>query len=84
MNINKNFGSINIRKGTIYNLDISWDINYDAALKYHSNPGKAPNKVRVPCFLFTPDMKDADNHFHIELTRKEARKLKNWLERFFK
>lgn len=33
-------------------------------------------------FLYTPDMDNTQEHFHIELTRQEASLLKDWLGAF--
>ena len=33
----------------------------------------------IACFLFTPNMDDTTNHFHIELPLLQAEKLHKWL-----
>ena len=33
-------------------------------------------------FLYTPDMSNTEEHYHIELNRQEATLLKEWLESF--
>lgn len=63
------YGSTDIRTGRIDNLSIGWD--------YEDNPEDV--KQRKPVFLFTPDMKDTNTHYHIELDRRQARKLRDWL-----
>jgi hypothetical protein len=41
----------------------------------------ADNDVGV-VFLYTPDMQNTNTHYHIDLTKEEAIKLKNWLDSF--
>jgi hypothetical protein len=56
-----------IKKGTYNNLQIDID---------DMGEGK------VPILLFTPDMKDKMNHYHIELSRDDAEELKDYLEKY--
>ena len=62
------FGGTDICDGSVYNFSIGWD--------YNDNP--SDEKQRYPVFLFIPDMEDPD-HYHIELNRKQARILRDWL-----
>ena len=41
-------------------------------------------KNRFACMLFTPDMDNTMEHWHIKLTDKQAVKLRNWLNDFLK
>lgn len=68
------FGITKISKGKIDNLSISWD--------YESDPDDKTQ--RRPIFLFTPNMDNTNEHFHIELTRKQARVLSKWLIDYLK
>ncbi len=54
---------LKLKKGKNSHLDISLDYDTDESKKY-------------PVFLFTPDMSNTDDHYHIELTYKEAEVLK--------
>jgi hypothetical protein len=57
-------------------LGISWDnfVSQDMNNK----------RYRIPVFLYTPDMEDSVNHYHIPLTKKQARKLRDWLNLYLK
>lgn len=46
-------------------------------MDYNDDP-KDPH----PVMLFTPDMNDTDEHYHIELTREQATVLRNWLDKY--
>lgn len=63
-----------IKKGRRDNLSLSAD-------SYHSFE-KVRN--RYPVILYTPDMENTNEHFHIKLNTKEARELRNWLNEFLK
>ena len=66
------FGITKIREGQTNNLDISWD--------YENDPNDL--KQRKAVFLFTPDMKNAMEHYHIELDQQQANVLRKWLNQF--
>jgi hypothetical protein len=63
------FGATKIRQGKVDNLQI----NRDKTLE-----GEAAH----PVLLYTPNMNDLNNHFHIPLTWKQAVKLKSWLDAY--
>jgi hypothetical protein len=71
MSYKNTFGKTNIRSSKTFALSISWD--------YDSSP-----KRTYPVFLFTPDMDNTDEHYHIALTAAQARKLKDWFDDYFK
>lgn len=37
---------------------------------------------KIPVLLFTPSMNDTQNHYHIELTLKEAKILRDWVNKY--
>ena len=74
MSYKSRYGSTSIRPGRIDNLDIGWDFEDDETDK----------RQRKPVFLFTPDMKNTVNHHHIELSRAQAKKLRDWLTAYLK
>jgi hypothetical protein len=53
------------------NLSISWDYVVT----------DTPD-MGFPVLLFTPNMNNTDEHYHIELRTQEALKLRNWLNKF--
>ena len=53
--------------------------NFGISRDYDTNP-----KLFFPVFLFTPDLKNTDEHFHIPLTKSQARKLRDWLNLYLK
>jgi hypothetical protein len=65
------FGITKIRASDRDNLNISWD--------FDTNP-----KKNYPVLLYTPDMRDTDNHYHIALSEKQARELRDWLTAFLR
>jgi hypothetical protein len=71
MSYKNKFGSTNIKSRRRNNLGISWD--------YKTNP-----KHKYPILLFTPDMENMDNHYHIELNKRQAKILHAWLTAFLK
>lgn len=66
------FGITKIITSKRNNLDISWDCD------------DLKSKNRKPVFLFTPNMDNIINHFHIELSKKQAVKLRDWLADYLK
>ena len=64
------FGGTDIRKGKIDNLSIGWDCDGEM-----EDP-----KQRYPVFLFTPDMGNTNEHYHIQLDKKQAKLLAKWLQ----
>lgn len=68
------YGITKIIRGNRDNLSISWD--------YETDPDDT--KQRRPILLYTPNMENTSEHFHIELTRKQARALSEWLIDYLK
>jgi len=66
MSYQDRFGVTNIRPDDRDNLDISFD--------YDDNPSET-----YPVFLFTPDMKNPNDHYHITLSLSQAQRLHQWL-----
>lgn len=60
--------AIIVCEGRRDNLQISEDTDLD--------------DVPIAVFLFTPDMKDTTNHYHIDLKVEQAEKLFKWLGQF--
>ena len=60
-----------IKSGRYENLDISLD--------YDTNP-----KKQFPVLLYTPNMKNTNEHFHICLNRRETRKLHKYLGEYLR
>jgi len=58
---------IQIIKGDFNNLSISEDSDYEGSLAV---------------FLFTPSMKNLNIHYHIDLNKRQAKKLRDWLNKF--
>lgn len=58
-----------IRKGKTDNLSISLDYDRDENKKY-------------PVLLYTSNMDRTEDHFHITLTKKEAKSLRDWLDSY--
>lgn len=56
-----------IKSGRFDNLQISLD--------FDSRPSRT-----FPVLLFTPDMQNPENHFHIKLNKREVSKLSIWLK----
>lgn len=48
--------------------------NLSISLDYHTDPDET-----YPVLLFVPDTNDP-NHYHIELDREQAERLRNWLD----
>ena len=71
-----NYGITKIRSQKIDNLSINWDADNYVSL--------SPKKLRYPVLLYTPDMNDTNEHYHIRLSRVQAKKLKDWLEAYLK
>lgn len=64
------FGITEIKNKKYNNLSIGWDFDEMEEEKY-------------PVFLFTPSMADTSNHYHIPLSKVEAKILKDWLDQYF-
>ncbi len=58
-----------VKKDKTDNLSISLDYDRDESKKY-------------PVLLYTPNMDRTENHFHIVLTKKEAKSLRDWLDNY--
>lgn len=71
MGYRNKFGLTKIKSKRINNLSINWDFN------------RTP-KSKFPVLLFTPDMNNVNAHYHIKLDKKQARKLKTWLDLYLK
>lgn len=75
------FGCTSLRSGRRDNLSIGWDNFVNSAKNFAKDQFK---KNRIPVFLFTPDMDNTVNHYHIMLSRGEAKKLRDWLDAYLK
>ena len=51
--------------------------NLSIGLEYNTNAEKP-----YPMFLYTPSLKDLNNHFHIALSKKQVRILRDWLSEY--
>jgi hypothetical protein len=69
MSFKSRYGITKICAQVIDNLSISYDSDYE-------DPGP---RETYPVFLYTPDMRDTREHFHIPLTRRQAKALHAWL-----
>lgn len=58
-----------VKKGKTDNLSISLDYDTDESKNY-------------PVLLYTPNMDRTEDHFHIPLTKKEAKSLREWLDSY--
>ncbi len=58
-----------VKKGKTDNLSIYLDYDRDESKKY-------------PVLLYTPNMDRTEDHFHIVLTKKEAKSLRDWLDNY--
>lgn len=63
-----------IKSGRFKNLQINLDSDYSFE--------KIRN--RFPMLLFTPDMENLNEHYHIKLSTKEATGLRDWLNDYLK
>jgi hypothetical protein len=75
------YGITSIINKDFYNLSINWD-NFVNSSENFSKPKYKKN--RIPVLLFTPDMQNTNEHYHITLTKNEAKKLKTWLSEYLK
>lgn len=75
------YGITKIRNSKHDNLSIGWD-NFKNSAKNFADPKFKKN--RVPVFLYTPSMEETDTHYHIELNKKQARELRDWLNEYLK
>ena len=55
------------------NLSISWDVDGEDI---------DDKSIRIPVLLFTPDMDNTGDHYHIPLDYEQAVKLKKWLNEY--
>lgn len=67
------YGSTTIRSEQRDNLSIGWDADV-------YEPETCSKSRRYPVFLYTPDMRDLNTHYHISLNKQQAKQLKQWLE----
>lgn len=74
MSFQDRYGSTSIVNRKLDNLSVS----FDCGTRRFS-----VNEVGV-VLLFTPDMSNTSEHFHIEIKREEAIILKEWLDLFLK
>lgn len=63
-----------IKTGTTDNLSLSCDCDDDYEVVAD----------RFPVMLYTPDMSNTSEHFHISFSDVEAYKLSRWLDKYFK
>jgi len=66
------YGTTTIIDGKIDNFSVGWD--------YDDNP--EDKKQRFPVFLFTPNMENTIDHYHIALDREKSEILRDWLTAF--
>ena len=66
------YGSTKIVTGERDNLSVSMDSG-----TFRTKEGEV-----AAVFLYTPDMNNTKEHFHIELLKDEAQKLHEWLGKF--
>lgn len=71
MGYRNKFGGTELVDNMFGNLSIGWD--------YDTNPEK-----KYPVFLYTPDMKNTNVHYHVPLTKRNAKRLKKWLAEYLK
>lgn len=71
MSYRNRFSTTTIRPSQRDRLSINVDYDRD------------PSNI-FPVFLYTPDMRDTNDHYHIVLNKKQAAILKSWLESFLK
>ena len=64
------FGLLDICDSEYHKLGVGWD--YDSDI----------NDEKTATFLFTPDMKNTGEHFHIVLNREQATNLRDWLNEY--
>lgn len=60
------YGITQITDGILNHLSISWALDGDP-------------EAKVPVFLFTPDLENKSEHYHIFLNPSQARELNEWL-----
>jgi len=77
MSYKSKFGGTDIIKSKFNNLQISYDANDSKDLF------KPDRKKIYPVLLFTPNT-DNFQHFHIELNKGQAKKLRDWLDAYLK
>lgn len=65
MSYKDRFGITDIKSDPFHNLSISWE--------------PVDKESKIPVLLFSPSMNDSANHYHIEMTKEEAKILKEWL-----
>lgn len=75
MSYKNRLGITQIKKNKIHNLSINWDADVKDVENCHKSKC-------YPVMLFTPNMNNTNNHYHIKLNRKETRKLRDWLNIF--
>ena len=74
MSFQDRYGSTKIVNRKLDNLSISFDCG---TRRFRTDEVGA-------VFLYTPDMTNTSDHYHIEIKREEAIILKEWLELFLK
>lgn len=70
MSYKSKFGITKIINSKYGNLSISWD---------SQDPNPKNKRGQRPVFLYTPNMDNTNEHYHIALTRKQAKILSKWL-----
>jgi hypothetical protein len=71
MSYKSKYGITDIRATERDNLSISLDRDTDKSKPY-------------PVFLYTPDMRNTSTHYHVELSKAQAKKLHKWLTQYLK
>ena len=62
-------GITQITDGVFNHLSVSWELDGDL-------------ETEEPVFLFTPDLKNKSEHYHIFVTPSQARELNEWLTHY--
>jgi hypothetical protein len=74
MSFYNRYGITEIRNDSRDNLSISFD----------SGIPRIPENEVGAVFLYTPDMDNTDEHFHIPLNKDQVKVLRDWCEDFLK
>lgn len=74
MSYKDRYGSTPINDSKSDNLTIHWDYDYNAD----------NIKERFPVLFYTPWMDDTNNHYHIKLSKEQAKVMKEWLDEYLK
>lgn len=80
MSYKSKFGLTEIIPRVRNNLVISWDLESEDWDEINQKPvGKL---TKFPILLFTPNLNNTKEHYHIDLSREQAILLKEWLDAY--